>query len=166
MPTLTLPADEVKAFADSVCERFENPFIDHELISICLNSVSKWKARVMKSLLESAETNGKVPACLTMSFAALCEFYARGEMTADGFIGTRTVDGETVSYKIADDAAVIDFFANNGKCEDVLTRFAATVDFWGMDLTTVPGFIDEAKAYLDIIRRDGAAVAMKTATER
>lgn len=166
MPTLTLPADEVKAFADSVCERFENPFIDHELISICLNSVSKWKARVMKSLLESRETNGKLPECLTMSFASLCEFYARGEATADGFIGWRVVNGEKVSYKIADDASVIAFFTEYGKCDDVLTRFASNVDFWGMDLTTVPGFVDSAKEYLDIIRRDGAAAAMKTAVER
>ncbi len=165
MPTLTLPADEVKAFADSVCERFENPFIDHELISICLNSVSKWRARVMKSLLESAEKNGKVPECLTMSFAALCEFYARGKKCDDGFVGSREVNGETVSYKISDDAAVIDFFAENGKCEDVLMRFASNEYFWGMDLTSVPGFIETAEKYLSIIRCDGAAAAMKIAAE-
>ena len=165
MPTLTLPADEVKAFADSVCERFENPFIDHELISICLNSVSKWKARVMKSLLESAEANGKVPECLTMSFAALCEFYARGEVTDDGFVGTREVGGETVSYRISDDAAVIEFFSRYGKCSDVLARFASNESFWGMDLTSVDGFLATAEKYLGIIRRDCAATAMKIAAE-
>ncbi len=163
MPTLTLPADEVKAFADSVCERFENPFIDHELISICLNSVSKWKARVMKSLLESAEKNGRLPECLTMSFASLCAFYASGELRDGAFIGKRTVDGAEVEYNISDDAAVISFFAEFGKCDDVLVRFAANVDFWGMDLNTVENFTEKATAYFNIIRTEGAAAAMKAA---
>ncbi|MBR6709302.1 MAG: tagaturonate reductase, partial [Clostridia bacterium] len=110
MPTVNLPKDDVKRFADSVCERFENPFIDHQLISICLNSVSKWKARVLPSLLDSHKANGKYPACLLFSFAALCEFYARGKMTDHGFVGE--VNGE--EYTIADDAAVIDFFTANG----------------------------------------------------
>ena len=165
MPTLTLPAEEVKAFADSVCERFENPFIDHELISICLNSVSKWKARVMKSLLESAETNGKLPECLTMSFASLCAFYASGEMKDGAFVGKRKVNGAKVEYTISDDAAVIEFFAENGKCDDVLVKFASNVDFWGMDLNTVEGFTEKAKAYYSIIKTDGAAAAMKAAVE-
>ena len=163
MPTLTLPADEVKAFADSVCERFENPFIDHELISICLNSVSKWKARVMKSLLESAEANGRLPECLTMSFASLCAFYASGEMRDGKFIGKRTVDGAEVEYTISDDAAVIDFFAEFGKCDDVIVRFAANEAFWGMDLNTVENFTEKVKAYFDMIKTEGAAAAMKAA---
>ena len=163
MPTLTLPADEVKAFADSVCERFENPFIDHELISICLNSVSKWKARVMKSLLESAEANGRLPECLTMSFASLCAFYASGEMRDGAFIGKRNAGGAEAEYKISDDAAVIDFFAEFGKCDDVIVRFAANEAFWGMDLNTVENFSEKAKAYFDIIKNEGAAAAMKAA---
>lgn len=165
MPTLTLPRDEVKAFADSVCERFENPFIDHELISICLNSVSKWKARVMQSLLDSVNANGKLPECITMSFAALCEFYSRGELREDGFIGKRIVGGEEAEYKIADDAAVIDFFAKHGKEADVLAKFASNVDFWGMDLNSVEGFVPAAQAYLDIIRSEGAAAAMAKAAK-
>ena len=50
IPTLTLPEEELKGFAASVTERFQNPFIDHALLSIALNSTSKWKARVMPSL--------------------------------------------------------------------------------------------------------------------
>jgi len=165
MPTLTLPKDDVKAFADSVCERFENPFIDHELISICLNSVSKWKARVLPSVLDSLEVNGKLPSCLTMSFASLCEFYARGRMTDEGFIGTRQKGTESVTYKISDDRAVIDFFAENGEKDNVLELFAAREDFWGRDLTKVKGFVEESSRMLAIIRKDGAAAAMKEATK-
>ena len=50
IPTLTLPKEELQDFAASVTERFRNPYIDHALLSISLNSTSKWKARVLPSL--------------------------------------------------------------------------------------------------------------------
>jgi len=163
MPTLTLPEDEVRAFADSVCERFENPFIDHELISICLNSVSKWRARVMKSLIESTENNGKCPECLTMSFAALCAFYASAKAKDNEFVGKRVVNGTEMEYKISDNADVIEFFTNYGNCDDVLTRFAANKAFWGIDLNTICGFTEKANMYFNMIKNDGAYAAMKAA---
>lgn len=165
MPTLTLPKDDVKAFADSVCERFENPFIDHELISICLNSVSKWKARVLPSLIDSYKANGKLPSCLTMSFASLCEFYSRGKLTDEGFLGARQRNGETVSYKISDDKAVIDFFAENGESDNIIELFAAKDEFWGQNLTKLPGFVAAASDMLSLIRKEGVVAAMKAATE-
>ncbi|MBQ8523435.1 MAG: tagaturonate reductase [Clostridia bacterium] len=165
MPTLTLPKDDVMAFADSVCERFENPFIDHELISICLNSVSKWKARVLPSVLDSFNANGKLPSCLTMSFASLCEFYSRGKLTDEGFFGTRQRNGETVSYKISDDKAVIDFFAENGEKDNIIELFAANESFWGQDLTKIQGFVETADKMLTLIRKEGTAAAMKAAVK-
>ena len=47
LPTLTLPRADLEAFAHSVTERFSNPFIKHYLLSISLNSVSKYKARIL-----------------------------------------------------------------------------------------------------------------------
>ncbi|GAB3822003.1 hypothetical protein GCM10028895_25370 [Pontibacter rugosus] len=52
IPTLDLPAEELEQFANDVIERFQNPFIHHELISIALNSISKYKVRVLPSVLE------------------------------------------------------------------------------------------------------------------
>ena len=127
--------------------------------------MSKWKARVLPSVLDSLEVNGKLPSCLTMSFASLCEFYARGRMTDEGFIGTRQKGTESVTYKISDDRAVIDFFAENGEKDNVLELFAAREDFWGRDLTKVKGFVEESSRMLAIIRKDGAAAAMKEATK-
>ena len=161
MPTLTLPKEEIKAFADSVCERFENPFIDHELISICLNSVSKWKARVLPSLVDSLNNNGKLPPCLTMSFASLCEFYSRGEKKGDGFFGKR----EAGEYKILDDASVIDFFAENGKDPEIIRLFAAKTEFWGRDLTELDGFVETAEKWLRFIRENGTLEAMRKASK-
>ncbi len=166
IPTLTLPREELERFAASVCERFENPFIDHELISICLNSVSKWKARVLPSLLDSLNANGKLPPCLTMSFAALCEFYSRGRMTDDGFCGTRVSGGCEADYRISDDRAVIDFFAENAECDGIVRLFAAKEEFWGRDLTALPGFVEETEKMLALIRREGTLAAMKLAVDR
>ena len=71
IPTLTLPKEELEEFAASVTERFRNPFIDHALLSISLNSTSKWKARVMPSLKGYLKETGKLPSCITASFAIL-----------------------------------------------------------------------------------------------
>ena len=166
MPTLDgkLDADDLKSFADAVCERFENPFIDHALISICLNSVSKWKARVLPSVLDSVN-NGSTPHCLIFSFAALCHFYASGRMTDDGFVGKRVVSGETVPYTISDSREVLDFFAVNPDSADILEKFAAKADFWGMDLTAIPGFAALAQTYFDAIAAHGVLSAMEEAVK-
>ena len=166
MPTLDgkLDRDDLISFADAVCERFENPFIDHALISICLNSVSKWKARVLPSVLD-AVNNGGTPYCLIFSFAALCHFYASGKMTDDGFIGTRVVSGETVPYTISDSRDVLNFFAVNADSADILVKFAANADFWDTDLTAIPGFAALAQTYYDAIATRGVLSVMEDAVK-
>ena len=157
LPTVALPEDEVRAFADSVCERFENPFIDHALLSICLNSVSKWKVRILPTLSDCIRAQ-KMPQMLVFSFAALCSFYARGSMTEDGFAGARD-DG--VVYPIRDSEDVIAFFAEYGAQDDILTRFMQHTAFWDMDLTTLPGFADAAVDAWNTIRQHGVRAAME-----
>ena len=76
VPQVPLPLEEVKAFAASVFERFENPFIDHALLSISLNSVSKWKARVLPSFKDHVASKGELPRLITFSLAALFAFYS------------------------------------------------------------------------------------------
>lgn len=68
IPTLDLPKEELLDFAAAVSERFQNPFIDHALMAISLNSTSKWSARVMPSLKEYIRRKGKLPSCITASF--------------------------------------------------------------------------------------------------
>ena len=76
IPTLPLDRKDLDDFAASVQDRFNNPFINHELISISLNSTSKWKARNMPSFLAYYEKFGKIPKCLAMSLAAYIAFYS------------------------------------------------------------------------------------------
>lgn len=82
IPTLDLPRDELVAYANRVIERFENPYIKHYLTAIALNSVSKFKVRVLPSLLEYIKRYGKMPETLLFAFAKLIEFY-KTDMTND-----------------------------------------------------------------------------------
>ena len=70
IPTLPLDKKDLEEFASAVEDRFNNPFVNHELMSISLNSTSKWKARNMPSFLTYIEEQKKLPKCLTMSLAA------------------------------------------------------------------------------------------------
>lgn len=83
IPTLDLSLEELKSYADGVFERFENPFIRHLCASISLNSVSKFKVRVLPSLLEYIKRMGKMPQNLCMSFGKLIEFYKNGTPNDD-----------------------------------------------------------------------------------
>ena len=78
IPTLDLPKDELESYAQSVIERFGNPYIKHYLSSIALNSVSKFKVRVLPSILEYIKRYGKTPNTLVFSLAKLIEFYKSG----------------------------------------------------------------------------------------
>ena len=91
IPTLPLDKADLEHFAAAVEDRFNNPFVDHELMSISLNSTSKWKARNMPSFLEYIDKQGKLPVCLTMSLAAYIAFYSNDvqELTDKGLVCKR-----------------------------------------------------------------------------
>ena len=95
IPTLDLPENELVEYADNVLTRFANPYIKHYLSSIALNSVSKFKVRVLPSILEFIKRFNKMPETLLFSFAKLIDFY-RTDMTNDdadvtAFMKTATV---------------------------------------------------------------------------
>ena len=135
VPTVPLPAEEVRTFADSVLERFENPFIRHALLSIALNSVSKWKTRILPSLKDSFSATGKLPPCLTFSLAALATFYRSAEQGNGCLIGRRADE----TYEIRDDAHVLAFFAEHAPkpTEDFVSALLGNTAFWGEDLNSL-----------------------------
>ena len=96
IPTLDLPKDELTEYADNVLKRFRNPYIKHYLSSIALNSVSKFKVRVLPSITEYIKRYNKMPETLIFSFAKLIEFY-KTDMTNDDkavteFMKTKSLD--------------------------------------------------------------------------
>ncbi len=106
IPTLDLPEDELLSYANSVISRFSNPYIKHYLSSIALNSVSKFKVRVLPSLEEYIVRFNKMPENLIFSFAKLIDFY-RTDMTNDDkeiceFMKTATVEEILSNSKLWD----------------------------------------------------------------
>lgn len=155
-----LPPMERKAYADSVMERFCNPFVRHELLSISLNSVSKWKVRVLPSLLDCQKDFGKLPPALSFSLAALIWFYCGEPVSANELCGRRNRQ----AYPIKDDAHILAFFAeawkkaSDLKPENLRELTVATLsrkDFWGQDLTEIPGFADLVASGLQKIASKG-----------
>lgn len=159
IPTLTLPKDELMDFAHSVTERFKNPFIDHALLSISLNSTSKWKARVMPSFLGYVKKNHTLPKCLTASFAFYIAFYHGIRLEDSGLIGKRTGN----EYTIHDDRAILQFYDahKNDSNAELAHAVMSNTDFWGQDLTEVPDFEQAVVQILDDIDTIGTYEVMK-----
>ena len=160
IPTLPLDRQDLEAFAAAVQDRFNNPFINHELMSITLNSTSKWRARNMPSLLEYAQTAGKLPPCLAMSFAAYIAFYSSDiqALTEQGLVCRRPKGNE---YTVSDDRWVLEFYySRRGVSDETLVHDVMTNEkMWGQDLTLVPGFEQAAAENLRRIRTEGARAA-------
>ncbi|WP_421420191.1 tagaturonate reductase (plasmid) [Pseudoalteromonas lipolytica] len=78
IPTLSLPKDELQVFANDVLNRFRNPYICHLLMSISLNSMTKFKTRLLPQLEQYIVDNKTVPALIATAIAGQILFY-RGE---------------------------------------------------------------------------------------
>lgn len=167
IPTLPLDRQDLEAFAAAVQDRFNNPFINHELMSITLNSTSKWRARNMPSLLEYAQTAGKLPPCLAMSFAAYIAFYSSDiqALTEQGLVCRRPKGNE---YTVSDDRWVLEFYySRRGVSDETLVHDVMTNEkMWGQDLTLVPGFERAAAENLRRIRTEGARAAFAACLAR
>ena len=118
IPTLDLPKDELLSYANSVVERFSNPYIKHYLSAIALNSVSKFKVRVLPSILEYINRYGKMPETLLFAFAKLIDFY-KTDMTND-------------------DADVVEFMKNNDTA-----AILANEALWGQDLSHLTAEVEK-----------------------
>lgn len=127
IPTLNLPKAELEDFAHEVLDRFKNPFIKHQLSAIALNSISKFRVRVLPSLLEYVYRNNSLPKNLVHSFAALIVFY-RG-----------IYKGEKTPVK--DTEEVMKFFQEMWKERDpanMVSLILSNQSLWGQDLNEVP----------------------------
>lgn len=121
IPTLDLPKEELLDYAENVLTRFRNPYINHYLSSIALNSVSKFKVRVLPSILEYRKRFGKNPETLIIAFGALIKLY-RTDMASDS-------------------PEIIEFM-KSASVDEILKR----TDYWGEDLSYI---YDEVSKYVD-----------------
>lgn len=132
IPTLGNTETDVN-FGKAVIERFKNPFIKHQLLSIALNSVSKFAVRVLPTIIEYKEKFAAYPPALTFSMAALIAFYRTDKSN----------DNEEIMA-----------FMKDAKVEDIMKRS----DYWGQDLSDMAPLVSE---YYDLINEKGMAEAYK-----
>ena len=137
IPTIGDTEDNRK-FGAAVLERFSNPFIKHMLLSIALNSVSKFKARVLPTILEYKEEKGSYPQGLTFSLAALIAFYRTDE---------------------ANDDEEIMKFMKTASVADILKKS----EYWGQDLSDMLPVVQE---YYDLIEEKGMGAAYDVVLSR
>ena len=162
LPTLSMDSQQLQEFTDAVLDRFRNPFIDHALLSIALNTTSKWRTRNLPSLLDRLQQTGQLPPCLCMSLAAYIAFYSCNvQALTDRGLQCRRPQGDV--YTCQDDREVLELFWNHrlDTPEDLVHAVLSHRDFWGMDLSDIPGLEALTVSNLTKIRQDGILAAME-----
>lgn len=151
VPTIKLPHDQMVSFANSVFERYLNPFVRHELMSIALNSISKYKARVMQTVKDYYEINNTLPTHAMFSLASLIKFY----------FGERN---ENEAIKLNDDPKYLQFFANlkerNLSEAEIVKEVLANEDMWQEDLNQFANMHEVVTSYLKLINEKGMKEAL------
>lgn len=145
IPFVSNDINSTKLFANSVIERFFNPFLNHQLISISLNSISKWRARDLPSFTDYYTKYNKLPKYLTIGFSYLMVIYSSLYKGEDG---KYYVDLPTRTVEIKDDIPYLEYFVNGGSIEG----FMKDVKVWGEDLSLYNGFVNEVINNVEIIK--------------
>lgn len=151
METLDLPKAELQTFADSVTERFLNPYVKHFVTSIMLNSFPKYKTRDLPGLKTYLERKGKLPEGLVLGLAAIITYY-RGGMRGD------------VEIVPNDDPAIIELLRGlwaSGDMDKISEGVLGAEFIWGEDLNEISGLTDLLKEYLRVIHNDGMRAAVR-----
>ena len=152
--TLDLPEEELNKFAKDVLERFENPFVDHQLTSIMLNAFPKFETRDLPGLKIYLERKGSLPQGLVMGLAAIITYYKGGKRQ----------DGTSILPN--DDPKIIEKLEelwSTGDTRKVAEGGLAFDYVWHEDLNkTVPGLTDMVKEYLDLIQAKGMLEALQS----
>lgn len=155
IPTLDLSEEELKSFAEEVFDRFRNPFIKHQLSSIALNSISKFKVRVLPSLLEFQEKFNKLPLHLTYAFACLVRFY-KGEWKGH-------------SLPVNDDEEVVKQLRKSwehNSYKEITEEILSNESYWGQDLTKIPNLKERIAFALDCIDNRGVEAGFKSFSDK
>jgi len=153
--TLDLPHEELVEFADAIIERFQNPYVKHYLMSIALNSMSKYKTRDLPSLTEYLKRKGELPKKLVFSLAALIEFYK-------GKRGNENIE-------LSDDEDILELYntlwSNFDGTKEGLNKIVISVlayeKNWGMNLNDIPNLTQEVTKYLESIESLGIKESIK-----
>lgn len=149
IPTVALPEQELNDYAEGVKERFENPYVNHELSSIALNSISKFKARLLPTFKRYFAKEKKLPLRITLALASYLKIYA----------GKADFDPEDTPEVLAE-------FKELLQKDNYVQAALADEKLWGEDLTQFSGLIDLVKQDLQIIDQQGSRKAVQMINEK
>jgi tagaturonate reductase len=157
VPSVPLSEAELLIYAEEVLERFLNPFIQHRLTDIAMNSLSKFKVRLLPTLETYLEREGKLPPLITEAFASLLLLYRVSKDEDDKFIGSR-LNGDSVVLK--DDLEALQFLAdawqqfdqNSMTLQELICGILANKGLWGKDLNELTGLADSLRDTMTSLR--------------
>ncbi|MEM6522605.1 MAG: tagaturonate reductase [Bacteroidota bacterium] len=149
IPSLDGERAELQQYANEVIDRFKNPSIRHALISIALNSFSKFKTRVMPSILSYYKKEGKLPRLLTTALAALICFYKGRRFDED----IELMDEPQILKLMESLWSALD--DSQEGIEKLVTSVLGNEELWGQDLTEIPGFNELVSSKVYNIQRQG-----------
>ena len=152
METLDLPHEELVQFGQDVLERFNNPFVDHSVVSIMLNSFPKYQTRDLPGLKTYLARKGKLPKGLVLGLAAIITYY-KGDTRADG-----------AQAKPEDAAEIVHMLQQlwaTGSTQAVAEGVLGVGSIWGEDLNRIPGLTAMLKDFLDEIQAKGMLETVK-----
>ena len=145
IPYVSSDITATTAFANSVKDRFMNPFLNHQLVSISLNSISKWRARVLPSFKDYYAEHGEIAPNLTVGFSYLMALYSSIQKQGDKYM----VQVPNREIELKDDLPYLEYFANSNAIND----FMADVSVWGEDLTAYAGFAEKVQENVELIKK-------------
>lgn len=117
-PKIDLDKKELADYSESIKERFNNPFVKHALSSISLNSVSKFKARLLPTL-NSYLQEDKLVKRIVLALSALITIY-----------------GNDTKITPFDTQDILNKFEKLKLEKDYIKAVLACTDFWGVDLSS------------------------------
>ena len=153
MQTLNLPMDELQKFASDVLERFNNPYVDHQVTSIMLNSFPKYETRDLPGVKTYLERKGELQQGLVFGLAAIITYYKGGQRED----GTPIVPNDAPEIM----QMLTDLWAT-GDTRKVAEGVLAAENIWHEDLNKIPGLTDLVTADLDKIQQLGMRGALET----
>src|SRR5574344_2164359 len=153
MQTLNLPMDELQKFAGDVLDRFNNPYVDHQVTSIMLNSFPKFCARDLPGVKTYLERKGELPQGLVFGLAAIITYY-KGGKRADGT--------EIVPNDAQDIMALLKKLWSTGDMQKITDGVLGATFIWGEDLNNIKGMNALVKKDLELIASKGMLEAVKT----
>ncbi len=153
MQTLNLPMEELEKFGADVLERFNNPFVDHQVTSIMLNSFPKYETRDLPGLKIYLERKGELPKGLVLGLAAIITYY-KGGVREDGAPITPN-DDPAIMQKLTDLWAT-------GDTQKVAEGVLAMTEVWKSDLNEIPGLTAMVKGFLDDIQSKGMLATVES----